>query len=663
MKTLVSAAVFAALTTTAIAEPITIFISGNRSETPGLGIPAATKIISSDEIEKSGASSLADILKSLSFIQVRDTQGGGGNAAVDMRGFGENGAYNTVILIDGIKLNPSADQSAPNLNVINPDSIARIEIIKGSSGTLYGNQAVGGVINIISKKPSDLNSTLKVEAGSFNSKIVTANINGAISEQNRFALNAYKNDSDNYRNHNATSTERKEIKLDLSHDRSKSQISLIQLDEYLENSGALDNYLKVYSNPKYSAPRYNGDFYDENSQIASIKNTYKASEKINLINEFSITEEKSKSLAYASFLNNGNGGYATTLTNRNSKKANPRVSYIDSSWNVTSGIDLSKIDYETLTDTGYSLKNEQSLYALYSQFNFKINSMTNITSGARRSFVNNKINGAFYAGNPIIKDAQSASNIGINHQLSETLEISARHDKNFRYAVADEHSNMAGITSHEVKTQTGASNEVQVKWHNDDNQLAVQFFTLDLEDEIIFDGKTFANANLDSTSRKGISVDIGAKLGRSLKLNFSYDYLIAEIDNATFNWTDYDMNWNPVLATKTISNKTIPLIPKHSAFASLNWSPKSNLNHLFTWKYTGSRYIGADFDNEQPKLSGFSTFDLASTYKNGNWNFTFNIENILDKREAESASLSGSGIGYYPITERNFMLSAKYTFE
>jgi len=113
MKTLVSAAVFTAITTTAIAEPITIFISGNRSETPGVGIPAATKIISSDEIEKSGASSLADILNRLSFIQVRDTQGGGANAAVDMRGFGENGAYNTVILIDGIKLNPSADQVHP----------------------------------------------------------------------------------------------------------------------------------------------------------------------------------------------------------------------------------------------------------------------------------------------------------------------------------------------------------------------------------------------------------------------------------------------------------------------------------------------------------------------------------------------------------------------
>ena len=168
MKTLVSSAVFAALTTTAIAEPITIFISGNRSETPGLGIPAATTVIGADEIEKSGASNLYELFSTVNGIQVSDSSSGGGNANIDMRGFGETSQSNVAILINNQKINTTTDATVWNLHAINVDNVERIEIIRGSSGVLYGSQAVGGLINIITKDVIGDKTSFKQSLGSYN---------------------------------------------------------------------------------------------------------------------------------------------------------------------------------------------------------------------------------------------------------------------------------------------------------------------------------------------------------------------------------------------------------------------------------------------------------------------------------------------------------------
>ncbi|CAG67942.1 MULTISPECIES: TonB-dependent receptor domain-containing protein [Acinetobacter] len=119
---------------------------------------ASISVISRDDIEKKNATNVADLLTDIPGVDVRNGTGKTGNLEVEMRGMG---AQYTLILIDGKRQNTNTD-IAPNgfgsgLRSFLPPlaSIERIEVIRGPMSTMYGSDAMGGVINIITKKVSN----------------------------------------------------------------------------------------------------------------------------------------------------------------------------------------------------------------------------------------------------------------------------------------------------------------------------------------------------------------------------------------------------------------------------------------------------------------------------------------------------------------------------
>ena len=115
-------------------------------------IPANVTVITREEIERSNAQVVADVLRDEVGVVVRDFYGNGKTASVDVRGFGETAPLNTLVMVDGRRVN-EIDLSGVDWTQIPLDQIERIEIVRGSGSVLYGDNAVGGVINIITKKP------------------------------------------------------------------------------------------------------------------------------------------------------------------------------------------------------------------------------------------------------------------------------------------------------------------------------------------------------------------------------------------------------------------------------------------------------------------------------------------------------------------------------
>ena len=115
-------------------------------------IPANVTVITKEEIERSNAKSTVDLLRGEVGVVIRDYTGNGKTATVDIRGFGETGPLNTLVLVDGRRVN-EIDLSGVDWTQIPLDQIDRIEILRGPGSVLYGDNAVGGVINIITKKP------------------------------------------------------------------------------------------------------------------------------------------------------------------------------------------------------------------------------------------------------------------------------------------------------------------------------------------------------------------------------------------------------------------------------------------------------------------------------------------------------------------------------
>ena len=138
----------------------TIVVSAAGFEQDIKNAPASISVVTKEDIEKKNATSIADLLADVPGIDVRNGVGKTAGLNVSMRGMK---AEDTLILIDGRRQTTATDNIMPNgfseasTSFMPPlSAIERIEVIRGPMSTLYGSDAMGGVINIITKKVSDV---------------------------------------------------------------------------------------------------------------------------------------------------------------------------------------------------------------------------------------------------------------------------------------------------------------------------------------------------------------------------------------------------------------------------------------------------------------------------------------------------------------------------
>src|SRR5581483_527248 len=153
-----------------------VIVTATRSEQPQNRLPAAMTVITRADIERSGAHTLAEALRGVAGGQISgDFYGDGSSAVIDMRGFGVGANATTLVLVDGRRLN-NPDIAPPDLASISLESVERIEIIQGSAGTLYGDQAVGGVVNIVTRQAAKLAGDVRLEGGSYSGQRASGSI-------------------------------------------------------------------------------------------------------------------------------------------------------------------------------------------------------------------------------------------------------------------------------------------------------------------------------------------------------------------------------------------------------------------------------------------------------------------------------------------------------
>ena len=134
-----------------------IVVTATRIPTPVLDIPAGVSVIDRQTIEERGYTTLTDALSAVPGVRVSQSGGPGGNASVFVRGTNSNAV---LVLRDGMPLNDASDASgAFNFGVDTLADVERIEIIRGPMAALYGSGAIGGVINLISRRATNLAST------------------------------------------------------------------------------------------------------------------------------------------------------------------------------------------------------------------------------------------------------------------------------------------------------------------------------------------------------------------------------------------------------------------------------------------------------------------------------------------------------------------------
>ena len=617
----------------------TIVVIGRNTSSP-LNIAANVNVIDSADIQMSGATNLTDLLRGQSGIQVSDNNSG---SVFAMRGFSASqAANNTLILIDGRRLN-NIDIAAPSIESIPLNQVERVEILSGSAGVLYGDQAVGGVINIITKAPTDTSAGIQLSGGSFDTYEAKGDVSGAINDTWRYFLAGSYNESDNYRvnNENKTASILGRLQYQTAVEDFFVEVNYFDNDRQAPGSLTLDQY---EADPRQVALGAEGEFNHE--MTTALRSGYQY--QINNIWALGADVTYSDTLT-TSVLFGGKGRIERDLLSF-SPKATANYHLDNGDLTLVTGIDLStgEADFDSL----YTQRNnEQKQSSAYVQASVPLTQTLSYVVGGRYSKVTDDLyDQLLYPNNIELDNDAHAFELGLNYRPNIENRVYIRANDNFRFAKVDEQA-YTPLTILGLDPQTGRSYEAGWDWTAASQTLRINAYRLELEDEIVYDGSRTdgpynggANINADASRRFGVSASYDVELETGWLLGASYDYIDAEFTEGENN------------------GKALSWVAKHSGRAYVSYDFADNWQAFVEGVYTGERFMEGDDGNMDDKLDSYVLTNIAVNYNRSDWHASLRVDNLLDEEYVGAGYYSAYGSGYYSGTGRAIRLTAGYRF-
>ncbi|MEZ9232049.1 TonB-dependent receptor [Vibrio amylolyticus] len=602
-------------------------------------LPSNVTVITSKDIAASGAKSLDTLLRSRAGIQISDTNSG---PAFSLRGFsGGQAANNTLILVDGRRLNKQ-DLSAPQVSSILISQIDRVEILSGSAGVLYGDQAVGGVINIITKGGSEDGGNLSASAGSFNSFSGNVDVSKQVTDQWNLFLSASQDNSDNYRDHNARETG-----------------ALLGRASYAQDATEFFAEASYYDNNREYAGSLTKEQYEQDPTQASSANPTDYSHEITKALRAGYKRGLSESWLLGADViydnTSGSGSAWGSSTDSASKqlfgsvKLENQFSNNSGTGNVLLGLEGADRDH-SYKSSSTDRSNEQQNVSVFGQLNFPLLEKLTLTTGARYSAVEDRLyDKAIYPNTEKLSEAQDAYELGVNYRINEVQRVYFRGETNFRFAKIDEQAYTSpGVLG--LKPQTGKSIEAGWGISEYNYNIKVDVYNLQLEDEIVFDssaptpdGGLFAGANVnaDASERNGVTVSGDFYATEDILLGAEYSLIDAEF------------------STGANKGKELPWVARHTGRAFATYDITYNWQLFVEGVYTGSRYKDGDTSNSLDKLPAYWLGNIAVNFTKDAWSAGLRVDNAFDEKYASNANNWGA---YYPGDGRKVMLTGAYQF-
>lgn len=599
----------------------TVLVSAARSDEPGIRTAASTLIITQEEIRDSGARNLTDLLRGRAGIHVTDLYGDGSTTALDMRGFGNNANSNTLVLVNGRRLNPASDSSNLYLNRVDLSQVLQVEVIQGSAGVLFGNQAVGGVINIVTTRPEALEAQAGITLGSYDTVDARVRVEDRVQNGFGYRVSGQRRTSDNYRDRNDATLENLAIEIDYVDGDDRYWMAAERLNEDTETPGAL--FLEEITEDRRQAA-YPDDFIDTDSELLSLGIRQRLSERWRFEGEVFYTDDDRD---FVQSFRNSPGSPSTQ--DRRTWEVTPRligrIAGERGDTHITLGADFQYTDY-LLQGFGPQAV-EQTIAAVYGQVILPVSPDTEVSLGLRYAEVRNDLFFEDFSVFPStlrdleIDDEATAAAIGLVHELSTAWEIFARANQNYRFAKVDEHTNNVFGQPVGLDTQTGTSYEIGARVEDGRTRADLIAYRIDLDDEILFDASGFANINVDGTRRIGLLVSAEHDLVTPLTVGISYNYVDSEITAGPFK------------------GEAIPLVPEHKIRLYGRWqaSPRAFVQ-LEGLAVSDQRY-GGDYANQFPELDGYEVLNLSAGYASGPWRFNLRVNNLTDEEYSETGNI------------------------
>ena len=639
------------------------------------GVSASVIVITEEEIQKTGASTLDKILEKVPSINAQYGRfphpSASSKASISLRGMGANG---TLILVDGKRL--SGETESPyEMTRITASMIERIEIVKGSMSTLYGSDAIGGVINIITKKIDKNVSTLDLKYGSNgDGDAVNKNVNftnrGSV-DKLRYKINTSIDDTTPYKINKSYTQQ-------AINPSSGADLNGNSLDNI---SGNYDVTYKDEATVKTIGTRLEYDFSDNftagldlsyftedregqylgNASATSgglITNTPVNSEdknrRIDISSDFKylINDDLSMNTkVYRSYYKKRNYTDPLTFDGATNTKfsANVTIDTLESDLTYIlndSNIITTGLEYRKETRDSGAINPDASssefitkvvnYKSLFIQDEIEISDTLNAIVGTRYDNISNADNKiTLQAG--LVKEIAEDTSIRANYaqgyrtpDIAELYVVSMYYKGAKRYG--SEVINTIKTESYDLKPEQSQTFELSLSNKYENLSSVFTIFNNKVKDKIDLvsyndsssSTKYYTSENIDQVDIKGAEVSFDYDLNKDIDLGLNATYLKTE-DEST--------------------GKELTYTPDISASFSVNYKITNDLNTNLMLRYIGEQYSNST-NTEQ--TNNYTLVDLGAQYQiNKNIEYYLGVDNIFNKEVDEEI---GTNVGSYYFT-------------
>ncbi|NJD36630.1 MAG: TonB-dependent receptor [Betaproteobacteria bacterium] len=631
-------------------DPAAIVVTATRFKEIDPGVAANISVITRQEIRNTPATNLPDLLSTRAGVDVRQLGGAmGRDATVDIRGFGTTATSNTLILVDGLRVNP-VDLGAIIWSSIPLESVERIEIIRGSGAVLYGDGATGGVINIITDKSGRARAAVTATLGSYGYKGADVQVaNG--NEHAYFNLFANHADANGYRDNGQQDQQSISGRVGWLLDRGEVFAGFARYKESAGQPGAV--FSTAYRNdPTSTRAPLNKE--DRNGYRIRPGISYRLNDRLTLEAEVAQEHQELDAKYFSAF------GVSASDRSRDTTSFTPRLRWRHDLGALASETVVGFDYYDSEVDadnTGFANQHaSQESSAFYLQNITKLTQHLSVTIGGRSQRMKQTARQDAYA--PFFSPAvagdatrtRTAYDLGLSY-AADDWRVYGKTGTSFRFPTVDELFGFdtilfAPVFAGNLKPQHGRTNEIGGSIKLGAASIRTSVYQLDLDDEIGYDDALGANTNFPKTRRNGAELEADWKIAESLQARLSYAYTDAEFRDGAY------------------SGNAVPLVPHNLASAQLTWNADRSGSYSAAARYVGERRYGGDFTNTQGMLSGYTTLDLQAAWNLKPWKITAKLINALDKKYSSTAGYSPfyNDTYYYPTDGRSFFASGRFDF-
>jgi iron complex outermembrane recepter protein len=614
-------------------------------------VPAHVTVIDAQTIAQSTAQNVPEVL-SLFGMHVNDIAGNNRSYQVDLRGFGENANSNLLVMVDGRRIN-MADLSGTDWTLIPLERIARIEVIRGSrAGVLYGDNATGGVINIITKEGDASEVRASLQYGSYDTFKGAAGIGGTRGIVSYDLTGSFLT-SDGYRDN--SDTEAKDIGTTIRIDPTET-LGLNLSAGYHKDDTSMPGALRqsdLDAGRRRTETKTPDNFADTEDYYV------KAGGEVFFLTDdafrLDATYRKRTVSQFASFFGGGSfrgDSDVDTIT------VSPQLVFQEQFGQVSNriilGVDLTKVDADIKDTFGQVSKFEKENWGYYIHDELGVTHNLSFSGGYRydRSTFDLSTSGFDFMMDPFRDETkrtldEEAYTLGVNYAVGKS-KFYVSYGKSFRYPLLDEFFNYNEFRFNpDLTAQTSQNWEVGTEYRMTDHLvLAANFFHLKTENEIFLDPVSYTNINLDGdTLRQGIEAQVTYRTP-SWYAGASYRYTHAKIEDGIYD------------------DARVPNVPEHTAGAHIGYMFNFGLLVGFDGLYVGERFFISDFENAFEKQKAYTVVNAKLEYGWQQLMFFVNFNNIFNETYTSYGVLGlfPTEPAYYPSPEFNVLAGVRARF-